>query len=851
MNAKVRTFIVLPYLPRPLARLRELAYNLWWTWNEHARDCFLRLDREIWSTCYHNPVVMLNQLPQTRLDAAAKDVGLVAQVNRVLEDFDRYMNGESWFHENYGDMGGQKIAYFSAEFGLSECLPVYSGGLGVLAGDHLKSASDLGLPLVAVGLLYRQGYFRQTLTPDGWQQETYPDNDFYQLPLSQVLDETGKPLHVGITVSKRKVAVQVWKCQVGRVPLYLLDTDLPENHAEDREITHRLYGGDQGMRIRQELLLGVGGMRALKAMGITPGVVHMNEGHAAFSALERIAQLVKQDNITPADALEAVRASNLFTTHTPVAAGNDVFFPGMAEEMLDEYIQIWGHKPLLGFGRVNPEDEREGFGLTVLALKTAGSANGVSELHGHVSRKMWQELYRNYPEDEIPIGHVTNGIHGGSWVSPDMASLFDRYLGPRWLEAVGDQNIWDLLEGIPDTELWRTHERNRERLVSWARRSRAESLRRRGAPPSEIKRAEEVLDPEAITIGFARRFATYKRATLILRDMDRLRAILGNKSTPVQIIMAGKAHPRDHQGKEYIQAIVKASQDPALKGRIVFVEDYDMNVSRYLVQGVDVWLNTPRRPYEASGTSGMKVCANGGINMSVLDGWWCEGYQGDNGWAIGDGRIYDDPNYQDELEAQSLYALLEQEVVPMFYDRTADGLPRRWVQLMKRSMGTCIPLFNTHRMVQDYTERYYLPLFQCWETLRAKSFAKAKELAIWKAKIQKHWSGVRVVTVQAEGEPPYQVGSKIKIKAQLTLGEITPDDVRVEVYVGEVDVAGQFKESSRGIPMNNVHKLDSGAWEYSGVIDCHTSGRQGYAVRVMPYHPDQAHASRLMQIKWS
>ncbi|HYP62571.1 MAG TPA: alpha-glucan family phosphorylase, partial [Acidocella sp.] len=616
-------------------------------------------------------------------------------------------------------------------------------------GDHLKAASDLGIPLVGVGLMYREGYFRQYLTVDGWQQERYPENDFFNLPLIPETKSDGTPLLISVPFPGREVWARVWRIQVGRVPLYLLDTNISKNSAEDRQITSRLYGGDHDMRIRQEMILGIGGIRALRAVGKPPTVCHMNEGHSAFCGLERIRIMMEETKLDFAAAREAVMAGACFTTHTPVPAGNDMFAPQLMEHYFAGYLSQLkiDMQEFLGLGRQNPRDGNEPFCMTVLALRLSNISNGVSKLHGSVSRKMWKAIWPDLADAEIPITSITNGVHTRSWLAPEMWQLYDRYLGIQWEEKPTDYSIWKRIDNIPNAELWRTHERRRERLVAFARTRLREQLKRRGAPPAEVARADEVLDPEALTLSFARRFATYKRGTLLFRNLDRLAAIINNKERPVQILFAGKAHPRDHGGKELIAEITHVARRPEFRRRIVFIEDYDINVARYLVQGVDVWLNNPRRPLEASGTSGMKACCNGGINMSILDGWWCEGYSGDNGWAIGAGEEYTDLTYQDDVESRAIYDLLEQEIVPLFYNRSSDGLPRGWVSAMKRSISTICPVFNTNRMVQEYMERCYAPAHWRFGALAADHLKKAASLAQWRRNLTRGWPQVRVEAV--------------------------------------------------------------------------------------------------------
>src|SRR5579883_1293203 len=652
----IRPYTVLPCLPDRLRSLQTLAYNLWWSWNADAVALFRRINPDLFAALDHSPIRLLGATDQTRFEQLEHDDGFLAHMDRVAAALDHYLKAPTWFQETYSSDPDIRIAYFSAEFGIHESVPVYSGGLGVLAGDHLKSASDLGIPLMGVSLMYREGYFRQYLNVDGWQQERYPENDFFNLPLIAELNQDGSPVIVTVPFPGREVALRIWRIQVGRVPLYLLDANIPQNRPEDRNVTAQLYGGDQHTRIQQEVILGIGGIRALRAIGKEPTVCHMNEGHAAFVGLERIRILIEEQKLDFAAALEAVKAGTCFTTHTPVPAGNDAFPPGMIDQYLGDYYRQLGidRWNFLALGRQHPGNEAEPFGMTVLAIKLSNTSNGVSKLHGAVSRKMWNEIWPTLPTGEVPIASITNGVHTQSWISPEIGQLFERYVGVQWEEKPTDFAIWRRVEQIPDAELWRTHERCRERLIALARTRLRAQLKRRGAPPAEVDAADEVLDPDALTIGFARRFATYKRGDLLFRDLDRLVAIMNSKDRPVQIIFSGKAHPQDRGGKELIQRVVQQARKPEFRKRVVFIEDYDMNVARYLVQGVDVWLNNPRRPLEASGTSGMKVVGNGGLNLSILDGWWVEGYDGDNGWAIGAGEEYTDLAYQDEIESRAL-----------------------------------------------------------------------------------------------------------------------------------------------------------------------------------------------------
>jgi len=848
---QVRSFTVLPAMPDTLKPLRDLAYNLWWTWNPQAIELFRRLDVDLWRDSRHSPVGMLARLRQDRLDRLARDPAYVAALGRVLEALESYLKQPTWFEETYGKEPVGRIAYFSAEFGLHECLPIYSGGLGVLAGDHLKSASDLGLPLVGVGLLYRQGYFHQYLTNDGYQFEDYPELDFSVLPVTPLQDEDGKQKFVTVDIAGRPVHALIWKVQVGRIPLYLLDTNMSVNRPEDRDITIRLYGGDQEMRIKQEILLGIGGIRALSSVGIDPSVCHMNEGHSAFLAVERIKQRMQRDHLSFEEAREVVSTGTVFTTHTPVPAGIDTFPIPLVNKYLGSYSQEMGIgvDQLIELGRMNPIDKNEPFCMAVLALRLSYLSNGVSQLHGEVSRKMFSNVYPGVPINEVPITSVTNGVHIRSWLSRDMAHLFDQYLGPQWADDPFNQTIWQRIDLIPDAELWRSHERLRERLVGFARRRLKQQLISRGAPPAEVDRADEVLDPEALTLGFARRFAPYKRATLILNDPERLTRILTDPHRPVQIVISGKAHPKDELGKELIKKIVQFAKKPNLRNRFIFLEDYDMSIARLLIEGVDLWINTPIKLHEASGTSGMKVTPNGGLNMSVLDGWWPEAFDGGNGWAIGDRRIYGNQDYQNFMEAESFYELLEKEIVPRFYDRGVDGLPRRWIAMMKSSMRTCCPIFNSNRMVREYTEHFYLPAAMRWHRFTQDGNTVAREVAAWRHKLQEKWDEVRIESVDATIPKETTVGNELPVTAEITLGSIDPGEISVELYYGPVDSRGMITTGSSS-PMTCEGQNGSALYRYSGTIPCEYSGRYGYALRIVPNHPEMAARYHVGLVRW-
>jgi len=831
----IQKFTVTPNLPEPLQPLLEIANNVWWTWNVEAIGLLRRVDQDLWDKHKGNPIAVLGSLSAERVAELEKDRAFLAHLERVAGDLERYLNLTSWFESEHADHNANLIAYFSLEFGLHESLPLYSGGLGILAGDHLKSASDLGLPLVGVGLAYQYGYFRQYLNHDGWQMEEYTANDFHNMSMRQELDDAGHPVTVEVNYPGRVVKAAVWRVQVGRNPLFLLDTNLPENRPEDRDLTSRLYGGDHDMRIRQEILLGIGGLRALITLGLEPDVCHLNEGHSAFLALERINLLMKNRGLSYETAFELVRASNVFTTHTPVPAGNDHFHPDLIRTYLRRKADEMGLdiEDLLALGRQDPTNKSETFCMTVLALRLSRFTNGVSELHGHVSRDMWKAMWPGVPTEEVPISHVTNGIHTRSWLCSEIARLYDRYLGPRWHEEPTNKTLWDRVDLIPDAELWRSHERMRERLVGFVRGRLRQQLRNRGASRAWVKQASEVLDPEALTIGFARRFATYKRAALILSDPVRLAKILNDPERPVQLIFAGKAHPKDQPGKEIIRQLIHMAEQEEFRHRLIFVEDYNIEVGRYLVQGVDMWLNNPRRPLEASGTSGMKVPPNGGINLSVMDGWWCEAYEPGNGWSIGAGEDYDDQEYQDEVESTALFDLLENEIVPTFYDRGSDDVPREWTRIMKRSMQTVNAEFNTNRMVEEYTQRFYVPCLDNAKRLGKDEYAAAANLADWRGRVRAAWPKVEISCVEAPPVDAQPMGTVLEVTARVALGPIPVEEVLVEAYHGLMDSKGEIVDGETATLFAGETDAE-GNVVFTGSIPCRRAGQRGFTVRMVP-----------------
>ncbi len=827
-------------MPEKLKPLSEIAYNLWWVWHPDAINLLRRMDPDLWERYNHTPTKVLGSISQEKLRELEYDDGFLTHMEHVVQELREYMAEGTWFDEFAVESWSKKnhVAYFSFEFGLDECLQIYSGGLGVLAGDHLKSASDLGIPVVGVGLAYTHGYFMQYLNRDGWQLEQLPENDFYRLPLKREKKADGSLIKVEVPFPGRKVTALVWKAQVGRVPLYLLDTNIAENSPEDRAVTSQLYGGDIEMRMKQEILLGVGGALALEALGLDVSVHHMNEGHAAFASVERILQTMRKYGFTYPEAKEAIMSSTVFTTHTPVPAGNDRFERWLLERYVAPVLENSGvnFSEIMALGRENPADEKELFCMTVLALRLSAASNGVSELHGAVSRKMWRNVWPGVPVESVPILSVTNGVHVRSWISEEMRNLFDRYLGEAWIGKPGEDATWKRISKIPDSELWRTHERRRERLVEFTRKRLVQQLKRKGGAESEIVEAQNSLSPEALTIGFARRFATYKRGSLLLTDEERLAKILNDKDRPVQIIFAGAAHPRDLEGKNIIKQIIHVAAKEQFRRKIVFIEGYDIDVARHLVQGCDIWLNNPRRPMEASGTSGMKAAANGALNLSVLDGWWAEGYSPDVGWAVGAGEEYADQAIQDSVESRAIYDILERDAIPLFYEKGHDDLPRGWVEKMKASLSKLNAQFNTNRMLREYAERYYLPLGLRWQNYVEANPSVIKSLAKWRREVEANWKSVRVLEVLADNSTAtLKVGDKKLVSAVVSMDGLKPTDVVVECVYGQMDNVGDIKDGETAVmEFEGVTSDDKS--KFTGSIPCDNAGLFGFAVRVLPNH---------------
>lgn len=831
----IRVFNVAPRIPPEISFLETLACNLWWCWNSDAIDLFRRIDPDLWRDVGRNPIRFLSEVPQSRWAEIAVDEGFRSHLERVRMRY-QAMEAQAVAYPAGARGWRQVVAYFSLEYGFHESLRHYAGGLGVLAGDHLKAASDQGLPLVAVGLFYRLGYFQQYLSRDGSQQEHCPENELSCLPMHPAGPDPSTPLTITVPLPEGSLRAAVWRLQVGRVPVFLLDTNVEENPPAWRAITAQLYGGSREVRLRQELLLGIGGVRALLALGYEPAVSHVNEGHAAFLNLARMAHLVQVYGMDLDAAREVVRRTSVFTTHTPVAAGNEVFEVPLVRSHLEAVARELPIAPevVLSWGRAPGAPESHGFSMTILGLRLSQLCNGVSRLHGRVARSMWAHLWPGRPIDEVPITHVTNGVHAASWLSPDNLAVFDRYVGGQWREHPGAATLLQHIDQIPDDELWRAHELGRSRLVRIVRRHVERQLRARHAPRAEIEEAAGVLDAKILTVGFARRFAGYKRATMLLHDPTRLEALLTREDFPIQIIFSGKAHPADEEGKRMIREIVQFASRPSVRRRMVFLEDYDLYLARSLVQGIDVWLNTPRRPLEASGTSGMKAALNGVLNVSVLDGWWCEGYAPDCGWAIGDGEEYPDPAYQDAVEAQALYNLLEEEVVPCFYDRSSGEIPRRWVAMMKASMKMALRGFTSHRMVREYAERFYHPAMATYQRLTGDGGRSASAVALEFRRLSEAWPSIRVEAPTADRDlSSLHAGDRLEVQTVVRLAPLRTEDVEVQVYYGPVDSQNRIGES-HVVPMRPIQDLGQGTWRFAAEVECRTAGRYGFTTRVVP-----------------
>jgi starch phosphorylase len=846
---KIRSFNVIPNLPENLKALDELSTNMWFTWNWDAIMMFVGMSEDLWHRSHRNPKWILGTMPPERLDQLSRDPEFIARLGDIKKRFEDYIAyKDTWFNKNRADGDADMlVAYFSMEYGIGEGLPIYSGGLGMLSGDHMKSSSDLGMPVVGVGLLYRKGYVQQVLNRDNWQVERYPENDWYNMPVQIVNDANGSPLRVEVPLDGETIKVGVWRVPVGRTSLYLLDTNLPENSPRVRTITEQLYGGDRANRISQEIVLGIGGARALEAMGLKPTVFHVNEGHSAFLLLERIRQLMVSRGLSFKEAREAVWASSVFTTHTPVMAGNEYFDFELVRKYLEPYSKELGitFPELLELGKEEPNSM--GFCMTILAMKLCAHLNAVSQLHGEVTRDMWGKVWPGLPKYEIPICGITNGVHTCSWISHEHQNLYKKSLIPAGQNGLPDSCDWRKLGEIDDGDFWETHLVRKRKLVALVRDRLRRQHQRLGADHTVLDEVKGVLNPEYLTIGFARRFATYKRATLFMRNLERLAEIVNNEKMPVQFVVAGKAHQADTHGKEYIKAVARMSLDPRFKHRIIFVEDYNMNVARYMVQGVDVWLNNPIRPLEASGTSGMKAAINGVLNLSVLDGWWAEGYSADVGWAIGGKENYNDENERDYVESEAIYNLLQKVIAPLYYYRGPDGVPHNWVKMMKASVAKLAPVYNTNRMLREYYEQFYVPAHR--SSVRFREGDALLAVAGWRKKVEHNWPQVRVVLDQFKPEMEIHSGAAVPVKAIVWLGGLTPEEVAVQLHVGVSDGDASFR-CGQTFPMSYESRMGE-AYVFAGEVKFSRSGRHDLAARVIPRHADIPHPFMPPLIKWN
>ena len=849
-----------PQLPKRIEKLSKISNNLWWSWNTEFLRLFRKIDNDLWEKCGKNPVKFLKQVSQDRLEAVSKDLIFLHEYDKCVENFEDYMNSkDTWFANKYPDNKDDLIAYFSAEYGLDETIPIYSGGLGILSGDHLKSASDLGIPLVAVGLLYKNGYFHQKINGNGEQETEYHDIDLHDLPINPVKNENGDDLIIYLKFPKRRIYLKVWQINVGRVKLYLLDSDIEKNNPEDRDVTLRLYGGDQEMRIRQEIVLGMGGVNLLtRALKLEPTVYHMNEGHSSFLILELIKNVIKEKQVSFDVARDIVSSQTVFTTHTPVPAGNDIFPISLVEKYFKDF---WprltiSREEFLKLGMKPCKELENGFNMGILALKVAGKKNGVSKLHGAVSRELFADVWPEIAANESPIDYVTNGIHTCSWLAPSLKQLYNKYLIPYWQDKIQYDYVWEKVRNIPDDKLWNVHQARKEKLLSIVKNNVTERLRRSGYNYEDINAITSKINPNALTIGFARRFATYKRATLIFKDLERITQILNNADRPVQLIFAGKAHPADKQGQDLIKFIHDVSMMPQFKGKIFLLENYNIAMSRYLISGVDVWLNNPRRPMEASGTSGQKASVNGVVNFSVLDGWWAEGYNQKNGWRIGFNSDYESYEAQDVTDSQNIYETLEQKIIPAYYNKDKNGISKEWMDYMKESIVSTGGKYSTSRMLSDYTSKFYIPLCNLHNKYY-KDLSDVTQFNTWKTDMYRNWKDIKITQKEDNlNNISIDAGNCISVKCQVELPNIKPEFVSVECYYGKILENGVVEDISI-IPMQqvkskskNVETENSKIFEYETKIELKTGGNYGYTFRVMPKNDMLLDSANMNLVKW-
>lgn len=828
------TFQVRPSIPEELSFLEVLSKNLWWSWQFDAMELFRRIDPRIWEYSKRNPVAFLTQVPQKRLEELAKDEHFLLEVQKVKDRFEEDVLPPV---DKISTNSEKKdvIAYFSMEFGIHESIPIFAGGLGMLAGDHIKAASEKGLSLVGIGLLYRYGYFNQFLNQDGVQQEEYVETDIYNIPVERAHDISGNELRITVPGPDCTIHAVVWKLMVGRIPLYLLDTNIKKNSPQNRDITSKLYSGTNETRLCQEILLGIGGIRALAKMGINPKVCHLNEGHASFASVEKLAQIISTHKVDFETAMEIVPRSSVFTTHTPVAAGYDEFPQNMVMPLISELKQSLGcdENDIVKLAKQSLSDNDDPFSMFFLGLKTSACCNGVSELHGKVARKMWSKVWPEHYKEEVPISHITNGIHIPTWTSKNMATLLDRYVGNQWKLLHLNPEIANRIDDIFDEELWQAHRENQLHLISICRQLMKRQYGRRNAPKTIMSNAETVLDNDVLTIAFARRFTSYKRANLLLMDTDRLESLINLNSTPVQFIFAGKAHPKDNEGKDLIKRLINFARRNSIRHRMVFLENYDINIAKCMTQGADIWLNTPRRPFEACGTSGMKAAVNGVLNASILDGWWCEGYDDKIGWKIGNGEVYQDKNYQDEIESQALYNILENSIIPCFYERDAGGIPKRWIKMMKESIKTILLNFSSYKMVSSYEKKFYSPILKQLPKLTENGCEEAIKLKNQRQRLLTNWNDIIIQPPVKEKEGPFRQGENFRVTAVVKLGKLDQNEVDVQLFYGIID-SGDELVCVKTKPMTVEKEMDQGEYLYGCTLTCEDTGRHGFTVRAQP-----------------
>ena len=842
-----------PQLPKRIEKLSEISNNLWWSWNTEFLRLFKKIDKDLWETCEKNPVKFLKQVSQERLEAVATNTEFLKEYDRLAKEFNDYVTSKNtWFANKYPENKNDLIAYFSAEYGLDQTIPIYSGGLGILSGDHLKSASDLGIPLVAVGLLYKNGYFHQKINGYGDQETEYNNIELSNLPINPVKDGNGEELKIYVKFENRKVYLKVWQINVGRIKLYLLDSDIDENSPEDRETTLRLYGGDQEMRIKQEIVLGMGGTNLLtQALRLNPTVYHMNEGHSAFLILELIKNIIREKKVSFEVAKDIASSKTVFTTHTPVPAGNDIFPIALVEKYFKGF---WlrlnlDREEFLKLGMKPCTELEPGFNMGILALKVAGKKNGVSKLHGAVSRELFGDVWPEIAANESPITYVTNGIHTCSWLAPSLKELYNKYLIPYWQDNIFKDEVWENINNIPNQELWGIHQQRKQKLLEIVKENTTNRLRRSGYSYEEINDITSKLNPNALTIGFARRFATYKRATLIFKDLERITQILNNADRPVQLIFAGKAHPADKEGQDLIKRIHEISMMPQFKGKIFLLENYNIAMSRYLVSGVDVWLNNPRRPMEASGTSGQKASVNGVINFSVLDGWWAEGYNQENGWTIGTNAEFTSYEEQDIADSQSMYRTLEEKIIPTYYEKDENGISEKWMKIMKNSITSTGGKYSTSRMLVDYTNNLYMPLCNLTKKYY-ENVDNVAEFNLWKKNLYTNWKDIKITQKNNLNNITMDAGNNIEVKCEVQLPNIDVDNITAQCYYGKILDNG-IVENVSIIPMKLTSSDEENKiYQYTTKIELKTGGNYGYTFRVMPKHEMLLDSENLNLVKW-